>query len=63
MKIAKEKMCRLRFMLWQISNVVNKPKISYIKRSGNYAFCKATARPKFFILYFQFSICKTIFVS
>lgn len=31
MKIAKEKMCRLRFMLWQISNVANEPKISYIK--------------------------------
>ncbi len=31
MKIAKEKMCRLRFMLWQISNVANELKISYIK--------------------------------
>lgn len=28
---AKEKMCRLRFMLWQISSVANEPKISYIK--------------------------------
>ena len=27
----KRKMCRLRFMLWQISNVANEPKISYIK--------------------------------
>ena len=27
----KKKMCRLRFMLWQISNVANEPKISYIK--------------------------------
>lgn len=65
MKIAKEKMCRLRFMLWQISNVANEPKISYIKTVGqhNFAFCKATARPKIFILHFKFSICKTIFVS
>ena len=31
MKIAKEKMCRLRFMIWQINNVANEPKISYIK--------------------------------
>lgn len=54
----KRKMCRLRFMLWQISNVANEPKISYIKTVGqhNFAFCKATARPKFFILHFQFSI-------
>lgn len=56
MKIAKEKMCRLRFMLWQISNVANEPKISYKKTVGQhkYAFCKATARPKFFILHYPF---------
>ena len=30
-ELQKKKMCRLRFMLWQISNVANEPKISYIK--------------------------------
>ena len=45
MKIAKEKMCRLRFMLWQISNVANEPKISYKKRSGNIAMRFAKQLP------------------
>lgn len=53
MKIAKEKMCRLRFMLWQISNVANEPKISYKKRSGNLVLRFANCLPD---LNFQFSI-------
>lgn len=59
MKIAKEKMCRLRFMLWQISNVANEPKISYKQTVGqhNFAFCKAAARPKFLILNLQNYLC------
>lgn len=59
MKIAKEKMCRLRFMLWQISNVANELKISYIKkRSGNITLRFAKQLPDrnflFYIFNFQF---------
>ena len=58
MKIAKEKMCRLRFMLWQISNIANEPKISYKKRSGNITLRFAKQLPDrnflFYILNFQF---------
>lgn len=54
----KRKMCRLRFMLWQISNVANEPKISYIKTVGqhNYAFAKQLPDRNFlfYILNFQF---------
>ena len=39
-----------------------KRNLQIIVGQHNFAFCKATARPKIFILHFQFSICKTIFV-
>ena len=60
MKIAKEKMCRLRFMLWQISNVANEQKISYKKRSGNIAmrFAKQLPDRKFLFYIFNFQFVK-----
>lgn len=54
MKIAKEKMCRLRFMLWQISNVANEPKISYKKTVGQLCVLQSNCPTENF--YFTFSI-------
>lgn len=56
MKIAKEKMCRLRFMLWQISNVANEPKISYIKNGRATLLCVLQSNCPTEIFYFTFSI-------
>lgn len=56
MKIAKEKMCRLRFMLWQISNVANEPKISYIKNGRATQLCVLQSNCPTKIFYFPFSI-------
>ena len=60
MKIAKEKMCRLRFMLLKISNVANEPKISYKKRSGNITmrFAKQLPDRKFLFYIFNFQFVK-----
>lgn len=60
MKIAKEKMCRLRFILLQISNVANEPKISYKKRSGNITmrFAKQLPDRKFLFYIFNFQFVK-----
>ena len=60
MKNCKEKMCRLRFMLWQISNVANEPKISYKKQSGNITmrFAKQLPDRNFLFSIFNFQFVK-----